>query len=249
MNIQRIFRAAHQVRFQMSAKHRFSLAMNREIVCFPSIQDEKLHSFKRTMAIHQTDTVNEPGFLRKFLKSIPFLKLDKTKLKLIAYEHYESVVDGIDYYQFFYDLDIPDTFYSWFAITELHLWMLSVRAMAEGDDGRLIRNNIIEALWADVFPRIKELGEVISQVEAREKITELSEQLQATLIAYDEGIQGQDITLASALWRRLYQQKEVNVEHLHMLIKYIRKHMRILDGLSKEEFFNPKNIKWHPLNS
>lgn len=59
--------------------------------------------------------------------------------------------------------------------------------------------------------------------ETREQIFELSEQLQAALIAYDEGLQSSDIVLAGALWRRIYQQGPVNVTDLEALVKYIRK--------------------------
>lgn len=58
---------------------------------------------------------------------------------------------------------------------------------------------------------------------AKIQITELSEQFQAALLAYDEGLQTNDMVLAGALWRRLYQQKEVDAEHLDLLVKYIRK--------------------------
>lgn len=67
-------------------------------------------------------------------------------------------MDNVDHFEFFKELKLPDTFYSWFVITELHIWMLSARAMAEGDDGRLLRNSLIEALWGDVQQRTKKLG-------------------------------------------------------------------------------------------
>lgn len=59
---------------------------------------------------------------------------------------------------FFDTLALPDTFYSWFVITELHIWMLSVRLMAVGEDGRIVRNGMMEALWNDVPTRVKYLG-------------------------------------------------------------------------------------------
>jgi len=52
---------------------------------------------------------------------------------------------------------MPDTFYSWFLVTELHVWMLMVRTMAEGEEGRYVRNNIVEAMWEDVITRVKKL--------------------------------------------------------------------------------------------
>lgn len=73
---------------------------------------------------------------------------------------YESVADKIDYEYFFKVCKMPDTFNSWFLITELHVWMLLVRAMAEGCEkgsiGREMRNDIVEALWADVATRTKQ---------------------------------------------------------------------------------------------
>lgn len=71
---------------------------------------------------------------------------------------YENVADTVDYFAWFDEFDLPDTFYSWFVITELHLWMISTRAMAEGDDGKALRNAMIEALWKDIAERIKKVG-------------------------------------------------------------------------------------------
>ena len=56
------------------------------------------------------------------------------------------------------DFNMPDTFYSWFLITELHVWMLMVRFMAEGAYGKVVRNNIVDAMWTDVMVRVNKLG-------------------------------------------------------------------------------------------
>lgn len=58
------------------------------------------------------------------------------------------------------ELALPDTFNSWFLITELHLWMMFIRLMKEGAEGSMIRNFIMEALWNDVEYRSKKLGHV-----------------------------------------------------------------------------------------
>lgn len=55
-------------------------------------------------------------------------------------------------------MEMPDTFNSWFLVTELHVWMLMVKAMEIGGDGRLIRNYIVEAMWEDVSTKGKKLG-------------------------------------------------------------------------------------------
>lgn len=71
---------------------------------------------------------------------------------------YEDFVDNLDYGAFFKEYGLKDTFYSWFVVTELHIWMLATRTMAEGEEGTILRNGIIECLWVDVLERIKALG-------------------------------------------------------------------------------------------
>jgi cytochrome b pre-mRNA-processing protein 3 len=76
------------------------------------------------------------------------------------------------------------------------------------------------------------------------QVRELAEQLQAALIAYDEGLQGDDVVLAGALWRRFYQQEDVDTKSLEVLVKYVRKQMRLLDHVSLEQFFEERRIDW-----
>lgn len=244
INIQRLLRIPQRIPKEIStAIHSQSLYPNKHNVL--SIHNKKIPQFStRSMALMDV------GFFRKFLTRIPSLEFNKTKLKAITYNHFESLVDNFDYIEFFEELDMPDTFYSWFVVTELHLWMLSARAMAEGKDGRVIRNTLVEALWADVLERVKKLGSKGNPIDIRSKIVELSEQLQASYIAYDEGHLADDIVLAGALWRRFYQQSDmVDMVHIEKLVKYVRKNMRVLEKLSDEELYDPKNIKWCSINT
>lgn len=56
------------------------------------------------------------------------------------------------------DFNMADTFFSWFLVTELHVWMIIIRYMAEGDAGKLIRNSIVSTLWQDTNARAENLG-------------------------------------------------------------------------------------------
>lgn len=53
---------------------------------------------------------------------------------------------------------MADTFYSWFLVTELHVWMAMTRYMAEGKNGKAIRNYIVTAMWEDTNARVEKLG-------------------------------------------------------------------------------------------
>jgi len=54
-------------------------------------------------------------------------------------------------------LYLPDTYYSWFHITELHLWMLMTKCTVLEDNGRHMRNAMIKTFWDDGLTRMKKL--------------------------------------------------------------------------------------------
>lgn len=105
-----------------------------------------------------------------------------------------------------------------------------VRAMAEGsekgEDGKFMRNCIVEAMWGDVSKRAKKLSSG-NPSEMRKQIQIMSEQFQAALINYDEGIMSDDRVLAGALWRRFFEMKCDNYEHLETMVRYVRKQVSI----------------------
>lgn len=179
----------------------------------------------------------------RIAKKIPFFNINKYRMNIVGLVLYESIADRIPYMTFMEEFSLPDTFYSWFCVTELHVWLLSVRCMSEGEDGRLARNRLIEAMWADVGQRVKKLGSGNSPI-IREQVKELSEQFQAALMGYDEGLLTDDVTLAGALWRRMFQMKEVDLDHLESFVRYIRKQIIYLDNIPSKELLSNKSLPW-----
>lgn len=60
-----------------------------------------------------------------------------------------------------------------------------------------------------------------------ETMQELSQQFRAALIGYDEGLQGSDMVLAAALWRRLLaRRKDATAQQLETLVAYVRRQVR-----------------------
>ncbi|XP_022170158.1 ubiquinol-cytochrome-c reductase complex assembly factor 1 isoform X2 [Myzus persicae] len=156
---------------------------------------------------------------------------------------YEKLVDQIPFDQIMIKLDLPDTFNSWFIITELHLWMIFVRFMHEGTQGTMIRNFIMEALWNDVEFRSKKLATVNADVRHRQ-IKELSDQLRGALVGYDEGWLTNDMVLASMVWRRVFNKECNDPEKIELVVKYIRKQMSILQLQTFDSLFTKKDVKW-----
>lgn len=160
---------------------------------------------------------------------------------------YENVADKINYYKFFEEFGLPDTFNSWFLVTELHTWLILTRVMKEGpeanQDGRFLRNCVVESMWADVQSRSKKLA-ADNPSSTRAEVAVLAEQFQAALISYDEGISLDDKSLASAIWRRFFNMQCDDFTKLEKLVKYIRQNAYILDVMTREELLSKPQIKW-----
>ncbi len=71
---------------------------------------------------------------------------------------------------------------------------------------------------------------------------------QAAVAIYDEGILGDDMALANALWRRFFLCREgIDAEHLELLVKYVRRTMSALDHVTLTDLVVTGKIKWLPL--
>ena len=132
----------------------------------------------------------------KFFGGVPVAKLKASGYILLTH-----CAQRTDLMKFFETFNMPDTFYSWFLVTELHVWLVGVRLMAEGDEGRLVRNSMVEALWVDCENRAKAIGDMSLSTRSKQ-IAGVAEEFQAALFIYDEGLLGTDMQLANALWRR-----------------------------------------------
>jgi len=126
--------------------------------------------------------------LTRLYKKI-FTGVPVSKLRASGYILSTHCSQRIDIVNFFETFDMPDTFYSWFLVTEIHVWLIGVsclspssrgtaarpavlqaslqcsvtiltvvtqaRLMGVGDEGRIVRNALVEALWLDCDNRAK----------------------------------------------------------------------------------------------
>ncbi|XP_060843175.1 ubiquinol-cytochrome-c reductase complex assembly factor 1 [Rhopalosiphum padi] len=198
----------------------------------------KRHAVTDFVSVKTKSKVSE--FIDRFQIMNP---LNKSKYEANSWILYEKLVDQIPFDQIMSKLNLPDTFNSWFIITELHLWMIFVRLMNEGTKGTMIRNFLMEALWNDVEFRSKKLATVSSDVRHRQ-IKELSDQLRGALVGYDEGWLSNDMVLASMVWRRVFNKECNDPEQIELVVKYIRKQMSILQLQTFDSLFTKKDVKW-----
>jgi len=196
--------------------------------------------------------MGESNMIQKLYKKI-FRGVPKSKLRASGFVllNYCAQLDQLE--EFFRVFDMPDSFYSWFLVTELHVWMLSARLMQEGDYGREVRNAMVEALWQDCESRAKSIGEMATSIRSQ-KIIEISEEFQAALFVYDDGIMGDDKELANALWRRFFlsmRESEENqvpdMEKIALLVSYVRRNMHSLDNTDAFKLIVKNELSWQQL--
>ncbi|XP_032458008.1 ubiquinol-cytochrome-c reductase complex assembly factor 1 isoform X2 [Nasonia vitripennis] len=168
----------------------------------------------------------------------------KYKLGFSGAVLYENVADKLDYNFFFNEFKMDDTLFSWFLVTELHVWILMLRTMQEGEDGQRLRNYIVEAMWNDVNVRAKKLANMKSSL-FKKQIELLSEQFNASIIGYDEAVLSSDLHLAGHLWRRFFKCENIDPENLEKLVYYIRHQVNSLGSTSSTVIFSASpNIQW-----
>lgn len=111
-------------------------------------------------------------------------------------------------------------------VTELHVWMVSVRAMGEGagaeENGRFIRNALMQTMWKDIDVRLKTMSNDVTSSTIRQQTTELCDQFKYTLLLYDEALLSDDTVLANALWQRVFNADCNDWQRIELLVRYVR---------------------------
>ena len=98
-----------------------------------------------------------------------------------------------------------------------------------------------------IIIRAKEVGEK-NTAERAEAIAEIGEQFNAALFIYDEGVLGDDIALANAIWRRLLMcRPDPDAQKLEMLVRYVRRTLSLLDNMPLNQIVVHNDFKWVPL--
>ncbi|XP_076163240.1 ubiquinol-cytochrome c reductase complex assembly factor 1 isoform X1 [Ptiloglossa arizonensis] len=200
------------------------------------------YAHEKPISSNIIETSNKQGLFMKLLQKCGLFK-GKYKSMAAGYLVYESIVDELNYSAFFKDFNMPDTFFSWFLVTELHVWMLMVRFMAEGEKGQMTRDYLVEAMWQNIKGRINVLGTIHPKIK-KKQIHTIVCQFNAAMIGYDEGILSEDKVLAGALWRRFFCLECNNPEHLEKLLIYVRKQIYLLDKIPSHQMFHNLKIKW-----
>ncbi|KDQ08479.1 hypothetical protein BOTBODRAFT_179831 [Botryobasidium botryosum FD-172 SS1] len=108
---------------------------------------------------------------------------------------------------------LPPTYQTWFQLTNLHIWLLTVRLRALPPPyGRLYIQELLNHFFLDAEDRMRAvLGEKVSERVIRGYMKEMRDQWAGSGASYDLGLVDGDQEMAGALWRNIFAAKGASV--------------------------------------
>ena len=94
------------------------------------------------------------------------------------------------------------SFAAWWEGAALHFALANARLRAEGAFGRRVAQEAFDKLWADAETGVHDLG-FEQSINRKKVMKDLSQSYLGSVVAYDVGVAGSDVDLASALWRNV----------------------------------------------
>ncbi|KAI9006946.1 ubiquinol-cytochrome C chaperone-domain-containing protein [Hyaloraphidium curvatum] len=133
-------------------------------------------------------------------------------------------------------MGLIDAFETWYLLMVLHVWMISVRCRTGSGVLRRMSEDVSSTLCSDLEKRLYEGGITNFTVISR-TLKELLDSYYGQILAYDEGLHGGDVLMASALWRNLFSVSgDVSTQQLQKAMRYVRRNLVHLDTMPDEEF-------------
>lgn len=188
---------------------------------------------------------NSGSWLMKLRHRCGFGEANIFVLRTATIFHYQACTDKLDPEKFFKHLELEDTLYSFYLIAQLHVWMCQVRSMKEGNEGRILRNEIVERMWQDLDVRLSKI-EVYSGAKRKAILNDLLFHHQGAIFSYDEGLLTDDKTLANALWRTLFSKRDLDPMILELSVKYVRTQLNHLRSIGPREWCLDGKFDWAP---
>nr|ACO11411.1 Ubiquinol-cytochrome c reductase complex chaperone CBP3 homolog [Caligus rogercresseyi] len=174
--------------------------------------------------------------------------LNNKEVKRVGMNLCAKCSSNIDSLAWFEAYEMEDTFFSWFKVVELHVWMISLRLLqdpsSEINDLLVdVRGSLIDYTWIELHNRIGSIG--IKGRKRKNSLSELSDQLRISFLLYDDGVLGSDTRLANALWEGFFiKDEDVSLEKLVRLVEYVRQNLLMLEKLENTDIAIKQKFDW-----
>ncbi|KNE60907.1 hypothetical protein AMAG_06667 [Allomyces macrogynus ATCC 38327] len=131
------------------------------------------------------------------------------------------------------EVGLPDTFQTWFSVTQVHVWMAMVRLRAEGPKGKEWIQGLVNHMFRDMEDRLWAMGIRKNSIVDR-SLKDCLSMFYGGILAYDEALTHSDALLASALWRNLFQ-SQADPVHLAQFVRVVREELAHLEQVPANE--------------
>ncbi|KAG9026962.1 Protein cbp3, mitochondrial [Tulasnella sp. JGI-2019a] len=128
---------------------------------------------------------------------------------------------------------LPPTFQSWFAFTNLHVWLLTTRLRSLPQPyGRLYIQELVNHFFLDAEYRLRAVeGPKCPERIIKNSMIDLRNQWNGTTISYDVAMMKGDAEFAAAIWRNIfaargekaYKEKDLPIEERTRLVEKRKK--------------------------
>ncbi|SPC66246.1 related to CBP3 - mitochondrial protein required for assembly of cytochrome bc1 complex [Ustilago sp. UG-2017b] len=103
------------------------------------------------------------------------------------------------------DCALPETYQSWFQITNLHVYLLLARFRAfDKAANKTYSQELINHFFIDAESRMRDRFGVQTSRLVKGYMRDMHMQHRGSILAYDEGLAGGDARLAQAMWRNIW---------------------------------------------
>ena len=182
--------------------------------------------------------VSKPGsYFDKLKESLGLqggLRHPQALLTIAGLRLYLCIQYQVNYDKLFQTCQMSDVMYSFCLITFLHVWLISIQLTQHGRTGLHVRRLLHQNMWKDIETRARKLKASMNRKNQLKTYNTLNGVFQAFLFGFDEGILSDDHVLASAVWRHLFEMKEIeDFEAVGKMCDYIRKNVAHLDKINE----------------
>ncbi|HEY3920246.1 MAG TPA: ubiquinol-cytochrome C chaperone family protein [Stellaceae bacterium] len=161
-----------------------------------------------------------------------------------AHATYASIVARAREPEFFLRLDVPDTLDGRFEMIALHMFLVLNRLKAEHAATSEFAQALFDAMFADLDRGLREMG--ATDIGVGKRVKEMAKGFYGRIRAYEDGLAGDDATLADALKRNLYGTVQPRPDAVAAMVRYVRSQTVALARQPTADFFSD-NVKFAPI--
>ncbi len=159
---------------------------------------------------------------------LPFRLFQRSPHLPAARALYEAVVAQARQPAFYAEGGVPDTIDGRFDLIALHAFLVMRRLKRDGEAARDLSQALFDIMFADMDQSLREMG--VGDMGVGPKVKRMAKAFYGRVAAYEEGLAGEDATLAAALCRNLFRKTEPTAAQVAAVVAYMRREDAALAG-------------------